>query len=89
VRLFYFVGGPVAGRHEAFRRRLAEVGGSPPGWTIYPHATGDGRALHVVEADGEDAVLAHLRQFDPDYAYGTIVEVVRASDAASASRESH
>jgi hypothetical protein len=30
VRLFYFVGGPTDGHCEAFLRRLAEAGGSPP-----------------------------------------------------------
>ena len=76
MKLFYFVGGPTDGHRDAFRRRLAAVGGSPPGWRIHPHAGGDGQALHVVEADGEASILAHLAQFDPIYQRGPIVEVV-------------
>ena len=73
---FYFVGGPTEGNQGAFFRRLAEVGGPPPGWQTYPHASGDGRALHLVQVDGKDAILAHLAQFDPIYERGPIVEVV-------------
>ena len=78
MRLFYFVGGPTEGHREGFLRRLAEAGGSPPGWWIYPHARGDGQALHVVEADAEESILADLAQFDPIYQRGPIVEVVRS-----------
>jgi hypothetical protein len=79
MRTFYFVGGPLPGQAEAFFRRLAEGGGPPPGWQIYPHVIGDGQALHVVEADGEAAILAHLAQFGASYEHGPIVEVVRRS----------
>jgi hypothetical protein len=75
MKTYYFVAGPRRGHEEAFFRRLAEVGGSPPDWRIYPHATGDGRALHVVEAESEAVILAHLRQFNPTYRRGPIVEV--------------
>jgi hypothetical protein len=49
MRLFYFVGGPVPGAAEDFLRRLREIGGPLRGWKIYPHATNDGKALHVAE----------------------------------------
>jgi len=74
-RTYYFVGGPTAGHEEAFFRRLAEVGGLPPGWQIYPHASGDGRALHVVQVVDEDAIVTHLAQFAPFYERGPIVQV--------------
>jgi hypothetical protein len=76
MRTFYFVGGPVVGHGEAFRRRLAEIGGSPPGWQIYPHSSGDGQALHVVATDAEESIAAHLANFDPIYTHGRIVEIV-------------
>ena len=76
MRTFYFVGGPIGGQGEAFRRRLAEFGGSPPGWHVYPHASGDGQALHVVTTDAEESIDAHLAIFGPIYARGPIVEVV-------------
>ena len=76
MKTYYFVGGPIEGQVDAFRARLARVGGSPPGWLIYPHASGDGRALHVVNADGQEPILAHLAQFEPIYKHGPIVEVV-------------
>ena len=75
MKTFYFVGGPIAGHRDAFMRRLSEAGGSPAGWRIYPHASGDGRALHVVEADSDGSILAHLAIFDPFFEHGTIVEV--------------
>jgi hypothetical protein len=76
MRTFYFVGGPIGGEGEAFRRRLTEIGGSPAGWGIYPHASGDGQALHVVTTDAEKSIEAHLAKFDPIYTHGPIVEVV-------------
>jgi hypothetical protein len=76
VGTFYFVGGPIDGQREEFRRRLSEIGGSPPGWQIYPHTNRDGRALHVVEADSKASILAHLANFDQIYERGPIVEVV-------------
>jgi hypothetical protein len=86
VRTFYFVGGPTEGNGDAFFRRLTEVGGLPPGWRIFPHASGDGHALHLLEADGEEAILAHLALFDPIYERGPIVEVApRARERQGAS----
>jgi hypothetical protein len=79
MRTFYFVGGPIEGQREAFLRRLSEIGGSPPGWRIYPHADRDGHALHVVETDAEASILAHLASFDSIYERGPIVEVMPPS----------
>lgn len=76
MRTFYFVGGPIDGQGEEFRRRLAEIGGAPPGWQIYPHSSGDGQAQHVVTTDAQESIEAHLAKFDPIYARGPIVEVV-------------
>jgi hypothetical protein len=76
VRLFYFVGGPIEGQQDAFFTRLAAVGGSPPGWRLFPHMGQDGRALHIVEASGEDEIDAHLAQFAAIYERGPIVEVI-------------
>jgi hypothetical protein len=76
MRTFYFVGGPSDGQGEAFRRRLAEIGGAPANWHIYPHASRDGQALHVVTTDAEESISAHLAKFDPIYAHGPIVELI-------------
>ena len=72
---YYFVGGPIAGQQHAFLERLVQIGGVPGGWVVFPHATGDGRALHLVEVEKEDDILAHLAQFGPIYEHGPIVEV--------------
>jgi hypothetical protein len=58
MRTFYFVGGPTPGHGEAFFRRLEAAGGPPPGWRIYPHARGDGKALHIVRAESDDSINA-------------------------------
>lgn len=79
MRTYYFVGGPREGREAAFFGRLQELGGAPPDWRIYPHASGDGRALHLVEAESEAPILAHLAQFGELYEYGPIVEVAHRS----------
>ena len=76
MRLFYFVGGPVAGGEAAFVRRLAELGGPPAGWRVFPHADGTGPALHLVEAEDKSAIDRHLEHFGAAYARGPIVEVV-------------
>jgi hypothetical protein len=76
MRLFYFVGGPTAGSEEAFGRRLAELGGPPPGWQVYPFADGGGQALHLVTADAESAIDAHLANFAPHYECGPVIELV-------------
>jgi hypothetical protein len=76
MKTYYFVGGPVESQADAFLHRLTEVGGSPDGWEIYPHASGDGLALHLVASDSEKAILDHFAQFDPIYRRGPIVEVI-------------
>jgi hypothetical protein len=76
MRLFYFVGGPTLGNEQSFLRRLGELGGPPPGWRVYPFLDGSGQALHLVSADAEDAIDAHLANFAPDYERGPVVELV-------------
>lgn len=76
-RLYYFVGGPIPGAAEEFFRRLNAAGGPPAGWSIYPHASHDGNALHVVEVASVDEITAHLAQFADIYRYGPIVEIAR------------
>ncbi len=56
MKKFYFVGGPKAGQAEEFFRRLAQIGGPPSGWRIYPHAIKDGKALHLVEVESQDEI---------------------------------
>ncbi len=76
MKSYYFVGGPLPGRMQEFRARLAAAGGPPPGWTLMPHASGDGRALHVVQAESVEGVQRHLAHFDGIYSHGEIIEVV-------------
>lgn len=75
MKLFYFVGGPKPGRAEEFFQRLHQIGGSPAGWRIYPHSTHDGKALHVVSAESQQAILDHLQHFDDIYERSEIIEV--------------
>ena len=77
MKTYYFVGGPTEGHEDSFFRRLAEMGGPPSDWRIYPHANGDGRALHVVEAESEVPIVTHLAQFEEMYERGPIIEVTR------------
>ena len=76
MHTYSFVGGPTPGNAEAFFRRLAEAGGPPPGWEIWPHAGGDGGALHLVRAESSDAIAAHLARFADLYRATPPVEVV-------------
>jgi hypothetical protein len=76
LKLFYFVGGPPPDQQRAFLARLAELGGPPPGWRIYPHASGNGQALHLVETDDVASIPAHLTAFGPAYGHEPIVEVI-------------
>ncbi len=75
MNTYYFVGGPLPGRMDEFRRRLGAAGGAPPGWLVLPHASGDGRALHVVRADSREAILRHLALFEGIYAHDGIVDL--------------
>ena len=83
MRLFYFVGGPTEGQQDAFFKRLAKIGGSPPGWRLYPHVGADRRALHLVEASNEGDIDAHLAQFGSLYERGPIVQVVARSESSA------
>ncbi len=76
MRLFYFIGGPKAGKAEEFFRRLEQVGGTPASWRIYPHAVNDGRALHIAEVESPQDILNHLQHFDDIYEHTEIVEIV-------------
>jgi hypothetical protein len=75
MKRYYFIGGPTPGHMDEFRRRLAACGGPPAGWLVLPHASGDGRALHLVEAESLEAILRHLANFEGIYAHDDIVEV--------------
>jgi hypothetical protein len=75
MRSYYFVGGPLPGRMDEFRRRLDAAGGPPPGWVVLPHASGDGLALHLVEAGSREEVLGHLAIFAGIYAHDEIFEL--------------
>lgn len=76
MKKFYFVGGPKEGFTEEFFQRLGEIGGPPPGWQIYPHASHDGKALHIVEAETTNEILDHLQNFNDIYDRGEIIEIV-------------
>lgn len=78
MKIFYFVGGPKAGKFEEFFQRLEQVGGIPASWIVYPHALNDGKALHIAEVESQDEILNHLRHFDDIYEYGEIIEITKA-----------
>ena len=75
MKTFYFVGGPKPGWAEEFFRRLARIGGTPGNWLIYPHVTGDGKALHVASVESLENILDHLQHFQDIYEHSDIVEV--------------
>jgi hypothetical protein len=76
MRLFYFIGGPKAGKAEEFFRRLQEIGGTPSSWKIYPHADQDGRALHLAAVASPQEILDHLQHFDDIYQHTEIIEIL-------------
>jgi hypothetical protein len=76
MKKFYFVGGPKSGQSEAFFRRLNQIGGSPPGWHIYPHTVNDDKALHIVDTESQDGILNHLQHFEGLYEWSEIVEII-------------
>ncbi|MDA8213433.1 MAG: hypothetical protein M0021_16395 [Clostridia bacterium] len=76
MKKYYFVGGPKKGHEKEFFQRLAKLGGSPAGWTIFPHAGKDGKALHIVETSEMADILNHLGHFTDIYERSEIVEVV-------------
>ena len=74
--VLFLVGGPKVGEGDASFRRLREVGGVPPGWSIYPHAGDNGKALHLVEAVSSQEIFDHLQYFEDIYERGEIVEIL-------------
>ena len=80
MRTFYFVGGPRPGCEEVFLRRLQAAGGPPAGWSIYPHAGGDGKALHIARVESSAAIAAHLALFTTVYESTEPIEVIDARD---------
>ncbi|MFZ5644893.1 MAG: hypothetical protein ACOY46_15010 [Bacillota bacterium] len=76
MKKYYFVGGPKKGFVEEFFQRLDRIGGSPSGWSIYPHVESDGKALHIVNAKSRDEVLEHLEQFNDIYDRSEIIEII-------------
>jgi hypothetical protein len=79
LRTFYFVGGPTPGHADVFFRRLEAAGGPPSGWRIYPYACGDGKALHIVRAESDESINAHLAQFTDVYVATPPIELVDAN----------
>ncbi|HYU71937.1 MAG TPA: hypothetical protein VEL31_04570 [Ktedonobacteraceae bacterium] len=76
MKKFYFVGGPKTGQAEAFFRRLNQIGGTPSGWRLYPHASSDNKALHLVDAESQDDIVRHLEHFQDIYECSEIVEII-------------
>ena len=76
MKKFYFVGGPKPGQAEEFFRRLNQIGGSPLGWRLYPHAIDDGKALHLVDTESQDDIVRHLEHFQDIYERSEIVEII-------------
>ena len=72
------MGGPKAGHADEFFQRLTQIGGTPVTWQIYPHAAGDGKALHVIEAESLREILDHLRHFADIYDHTEILEIQKA-----------
>lgn len=76
MKKFYFIGGPKEGYVEEFFKRLANVGGTPSSWRIYPHANNDGKALHIMLVENESKILEHLNHFEDVYDRSEIIEIV-------------
>jgi hypothetical protein len=76
ARLYYFVGGPHPGKEKEFFGRLAAAGGSPAGWRIYPHASNDGKALHIANVNSPEEITRHLAKFSDVYEHGEIIEII-------------
>jgi hypothetical protein len=76
MKKFYFVGGPKTGQADEFFRRLNQIGGTPSGWCLYPHAGNSGKALHLVDAASQDDIVHHLEHFQDIYERGEIVEII-------------
>jgi hypothetical protein len=76
MKTYYFVGGPKPDCREEFFQRLAQVGGAPSNWQIYPHTAKDGKALHIVNTESMQSILDHLQHFQDLYEYSEIVEIL-------------
>jgi hypothetical protein len=76
MKKFYFVGGPKPGQAEEFFRRLNQIGGTPTGWRLYPHADNSGKALHIADVESQDDIVHHLEHFHDIYEYSEIVEII-------------
>lgn len=48
MKKFYLVDGPKIGQAEESFRRLYQIGGTLPGWRLYPHAVNSGSVSVVV-----------------------------------------
>jgi hypothetical protein len=75
MKLYYFVGGPIKSQEDEFFRRLSDVGGTPSGWKIYLHSSGDGQALHNIEAQSQLEIFNHLNHFQDVYEHSKIFEI--------------
>jgi hypothetical protein len=75
MHTYYFIGGPKPSHAVAFSRRLEAAGGPPAGWSIYPHTSADGKALHLARVDSVDDITAHLAQFADIYEATPPIEV--------------
>jgi len=73
---YYFVGGPREDHIEEFFKLLKEKGGPPENWTVYPHANGDGKALHIIDGATREEVLEHLSSFMDIYEMSELIEVI-------------
>lgn len=76
MNLYYFIGGPVPGQEDLFFKTLKEIGGTPSGWKIHPHADKQGDALHIITAESKDDIMDHLRHFEGFYQHSEIIEIV-------------
>ena len=76
MKKFYFVGGPKPGQAEEFFRRLNQIGGTPKGWHLYPHADNSGKALHIVDVQSQDDIVHHLEHFHDIYEHSEIIEII-------------
>lgn len=75
MKTYYFIGRPQPGKRAQFFEKLTEIGGTPPGWKIYPHVSGDGLALHLIEAESPEEIHAHLDHFAGMYTHAEFIEI--------------
>jgi len=73
---YYFIGGPKEEHMAEFFRLLTEKGGPPENWAVYPHANGDGKALHIIEGASVEDVLEHMSSFRDMYEMSDIIELI-------------